>query len=67
VLLTTRESNHATMTDLIIKSGVRDSVEEYNVASDFYEALDEEVADILDDAAERAEANGRNTVQQKDL
>lgn len=55
------------MTDFIIKSGVRDSVEEYNVASDFYEALDEELAAILDDAAERAEANGRNTVQQKDL
>ena len=38
-----------------------------NVASDFYDALDNEVADLLDDAAQRAEDNDRKTVQPRDL
>ena len=54
------------MTDLIVDSAVRDSAEQ-NVASDFYTALDEHVAALLDDAAQRAEANDRKTVQPRDL
>ena len=54
------------MTDLIVDSAVKDSVEQ-NVASDFYTALDERVAELLDDAAQRAEANDRKTVQPRDL
>lgn len=34
---------------------------------DFYEALDDEVAELLDDATGRAEANDRKTVQPRDL
>jgi histone H3/H4 len=37
------------------------------VASDFYGALDAEVAALLEDAARRAEANDRKTVQLRDL
>jgi histone H3/H4 len=37
------------------------------VSSDFYDALDDEVAELLADAADRAEANGRKTVQPRDL
>lgn len=55
------------MSELIVKSAVKDAVDEQNVASDFYEALDEEVAELIEDAAERAEANGRKTVQPRDL
>lgn len=54
------------MTDLIVKSAVKDSTE-LNVSSEFYEALNEEVAELLGDAEERAEANGRRTVQPSDL
>ena len=55
------------MADLIVKAAVKDAVDEKNVASDFYEALGEEVTGLLEDAAARAEANDRKTVQPRDL
>jgi histone H3/H4 len=55
------------MADLIVKAAVKDELDSVNVSSDFYEALDEEVAELLDDAAERAESNDRKTVQPRDL
>ncbi len=55
------------MADLIVKAAVKEALEDKNVSSDFYDALDEEVEELLADAAERAEANGRKTVQPRDL
>lgn len=55
------------MADLIVKNTVKDTLTEHNVSSDFYEALDESVEDLLDDAAQRAEQNDRKTVQARDL
>lgn len=55
------------MADLIVKNAVKDAVDEKNVASDLYDALDERVADLLDEAATRADANDRKTVQARDL
>lgn len=55
------------MTELIVKSAVRDVLEDNNVAADFFDSLDEEVAELLEDAAARAEANDRKTVQPRDL
>lgn len=55
------------MMDLIIKSAVNDQFENHSVAADFYDALDEEVADVLDDATRRAAANDRTTVQPRAL
>ena len=55
------------MADLVVQSAVKDSIEDKNVAADFYDALDEQVADLLDEAATRAEANDRKTVQPRDL
>ena len=55
------------MADLIVKAAVKEELEEMNVASDFYAALNEEVEEILADAARRAEANDRKTVQSRDL
>ncbi|MGB9964444.1 DUF1931 family protein [Halobacterium sp. CBA1126] len=55
------------MADLIVKAAVKEELDDKNVASDFYEALDEEVSELLEDAAERAESNGRKTVQPRDL
>ncbi|MFT4950053.1 MAG: histone H3/H4, partial [Natronomonas sp.] len=37
------------------------------VASDFYEALDDAGEELLEDAADRAQANDRKTVQPRDL
>lgn len=55
------------MADLIVKSAVKEQLNELNVAADFYDAFDEEVADLLEDAAQRAEANDRKRVQPRDL
>ena len=55
------------MADLIVKAAVKEELDEMNVASDFYGALDEEVAELLEDAARRAAENDRKTVQPRDL
>ncbi len=55
------------MSDLIVKAAVKDALSDNNVSADFYDTLNEEVAELLDDAAERAEANDRKTVQPRDL
>lgn len=54
------------MSDLIVKSAVKDAVDG-NVAADFYDALDAEVEELLADAERRAGENGRSTVQPRDL
>ncbi|RJT07577.1 DUF1931 domain-containing protein [Halococcus sp. IIIV-5B] len=55
------------MADLIVQSAVKDELQEMNVSADFYDALDEEVAELLADAARRADDNDRKTVQTRDL
>ena len=55
------------MADLIVQSAVKGEIEEMNVAADFYDALDEEVRDLLENATRRADANERKTVQPRDL
>ena len=55
------------ISDLIVKSAVKDALSDHNVSADFYDSLNEEVAELLDDAAERAEANGRKIVQPHNL
>ena len=57
----------AAMADLIVKAAVKQHLDQMNVSADLYDALDEEVAEILDDAARRAEDNDRKTVQPRDL
>jgi histone H3/H4 len=46
---------------------VSSAVEDHPVAADFYEALNDEVDELLSEAAERAEANDRKTVEPRDL
>lgn len=46
---------------------VKDQLADHNVAADFYDALDNEVAELLEDAARRTEENDRKTVQPRDL
>ena len=55
------------MTDLIVKSGARETVDDHPISEDFYEALDETVEELLEDAVRRAEANERQTVMPQDL
>ncbi len=55
------------MADLIVKATVKEALQDKNVASDFYDALNGEVHELLEDAARRAEDNDRKTVQPRDL
>ena len=55
------------MADLIVKAAVKETLDDMNVASDFYDALDDEVEELLEDAADRGQANDRKTVQPRDL
>lgn len=38
------------MSDLIVKTPVKEALDGHNVAADFYETLNDEVAELLDDA-----------------
>ena len=55
------------MADLIVKAAVKEALADKNVSSDFYDALDGEVQELLQDASRRAEENDRKTVQPRDL
>ena len=55
------------MVDLIIKSKVKSAVKELNVAAEVPEALNKKVLELLDHATQRAKANGRRTLQARDL
>lgn len=55
------------MANIIVKSAVKDELSDMNVSSDFYDAIDENVSELLEDAARRASDNDRKTVQPRDL
>ena len=55
------------MTELIVKSGVKNALDGYQVSEALYDAFKAEVAAFLKDAARRTEANDRSTVQARDL
>lgn len=55
------------MTDIVKKTGVRKHAGPMNVGSEFYEAVDDRVKEVIAVAAERARANGRKTVQKQDV
>ena len=55
------------MVTTIVKAAVKERLDQMNVSADFYDALDDEVSDLLEDAAQRAEDNDRKTVQPRDL
>jgi histone H3/H4 len=57
----------ACMADLITQSAVKEQFADRNVSSDFYDALDGEVENLLAEAAQRAADNDRKTVQPRDL
>jgi histone H3/H4 len=52
---------------LVVRSKLKDLVKGMNVSGDFADALSKEVEVLVQSAAKRAEANGRRTVQSRDL
>lgn len=55
------------MIDLITKSKIKDAAQGLNVAAEVAPALNLKVEKIMSDAVERAKANGRRTLQARDL
>jgi histone H3/H4 len=55
------------MVELIVKSKIKSAVPELNVAEEVAAALNKKVEQILKEASERAKANGRRTLQARDL
>ena len=53
--------------DIIIKSKLKHVVKELNIAAEVFPELNKKVLKLLDDAVERAKANGRRTLQARDL
>jgi len=53
--------------DIIIKSKIKSAVPDLNVAAEVADALNSKVIALLKDASERAKANGRRTLQARDL
>lgn len=47
------------MPELIVKAGVQDTPDDYPISSNFYKTLNEEVAELIEEASRRAEANER--------
>jgi len=53
--------------DIIIKSKIKSAVPELSVAGEVPDALNKKVLQMLKDASDRAKANGRRTLQARDL
>lgn len=52
---------------LVVKSKIKEHVDDVNVSGDFADALDKEVQALIVKAVERCKANGRKTIQARDL
>lgn len=52
---------------IVVKAKIKELAGNYNVSSDFAEALDVKVNELVKQAIARAEANNRKTVMAKDL
>ncbi len=55
------------MVELIIKSKIKSAVPELAVAAEVAPALNKKVLELLEEASQRAKANGRRTLQARDL
>jgi histone H3/H4 len=53
--------------ELIVKSKIKATVPDLQVSSDVPEALNKKVLNLLKEASDRTKANGRRTLQAKDL
>ncbi len=56
------------MAEMIVsKARTKAAAKQCNVSSDFYDALDAKVRELIADAEKRAMANGRKTIRPYDL
>jgi len=55
------------MENVIVKSKVKEVAGNFNVGSDFVDALNAKAIELIQQATKRAEGNNRKTVMAKDL
>jgi len=55
------------MADLIVKSKVKEYVGDMSVGADFYDALNADVAKLIDKAKQRCKDNNRSTLKARDV
>ncbi len=53
--------------DIIIKSKIKSACPDLQIAGEVPDALNKKVKQILDEAVQRAKANGRRTLQARDI
>jgi len=53
--------------NVIVKAKIKEIAQDSNVSSDFAEALNIKVIELIQTAVKRAEANNRKTIMAKDL
>jgi histone H3/H4 len=58
---------HTAKTMLVVKSKVKEVVKGHNVSGDFADALNELIVWCVEQGCERAKANGRRTLQARDI
>jgi histone H3/H4 len=52
---------------LVVRSKIKEYIKDLNVSGDFAQALSKKCEQLIKEACERAKANGRRTVQSRDL
>ncbi len=52
---------------LVVRSKIKSAAEDVNISSDFDEALNAKVVELIKNAATRCKANGRKTLKPYDL
>ncbi|MFB6077154.1 MAG: hypothetical protein ABEK12_03425 [Candidatus Nanohaloarchaea archaeon] len=55
------------MAQCIKKSGIRDAAQGVNVGSEVYDEVDRRVQEMVEQAVQRAQSNGRKTVKARDV
>lgn len=55
------------MTELIVKSRIKEAVPDMSVAGDVADELNKKILQLLEEGARRAKLNGRRTLQARDL
>jgi histone H3/H4 len=55
------------MVNLVIKSNIKKVAKNINIAGDVPAALNRKIEDVIKEAVQRAKANGRKTLQGKDI
>lgn len=53
--------------NFVVRSKIKEYIKDMNISSDFSEALSKKCEQLIKDAIERAKANGRRTVQGRDV